>query len=77
MPYMQAYAIEQSDAHYYYKEGRLLTEYEPGSTCILAPGDTAWKSDLESLRRIIQRQKPACSLDGVVAKYLINERREA
>ena len=77
MPYMQAYATEQGDAHYYFKEGRLFTEHEAGSTCILAPGDTAWTSDLEALRLIVRGQKAACTLDGVVAKYLINERREA
>jgi nucleoside-diphosphate kinase len=76
MPYMQAYATAQSDAHYYYKGGRLLTEHEAESTCILAPGDTAWTSDLEALRLLIRGQKAGCTLDTIVAKYLINERRE-
>jgi len=73
MPYMQAYATESCDGHYYIKDGRLLTSYEPGSKCLLAPADTAWKSDLEALHLMVEGKPAPCSLDAVAAKYLINE----
>ncbi len=76
MPYMHAFPTERCDVHYYYKEGRLLTEHEPESTCLLAPGDTAWASDMEALRLVLQGRPPAVPLDAVAVKYLINERRE-
>jgi nucleoside-diphosphate kinase len=76
MPYMQAYPTVSSQEHYYYREGKLATAYEPGSRCILAPGETAWASDLEALRLLAQGKAAACTLDAVVAKYLINERRD-
>ena len=39
----------------------------------LAPGDTAWSSDLETLHRISEGGTAPCPLGTVVAKYLINE----
>jgi len=79
MPYMQAFATAHCETHYYYKDGKLLTRYEPGSVCLLAPADTAWASDLEVLERISRGEPPdpKLSLRAVAAKYLINEGREA
>ncbi len=77
MPYMHAYATERSDSYYYFKEGRLFTGHEPDSLCILAPGDTAWKSDLDALRQLIRGQASPCPVASVVAKYLINEQKES
>jgi nucleoside-diphosphate kinase len=76
MPYMHAFATESCDEHYYFKDGRLFTKHQPGSTCLLAPGDTAWASDLQALRSLIAGRPAACSVDAVAAKYLINEKRE-
>jgi nucleoside-diphosphate kinase len=76
MPYMQAYPTVTSQDHYYYRDGKLGTVYAPGSRCILAPGETAWASDLEALGLLAQGKAAACTLDAVVAKYLINERRD-
>ena len=76
MPYMHAYATAACDTHYYFREGELFTRHQPGSTCLLAPGDTAWESDLESLRRVARGEPAACTLDAIAAKYLINEKRE-
>lgn len=76
MPYMQAYATEVTDDHYYYRDGRLSTEHAPGSVCLLAPGQTAWKSDLEALKLLVRGRPAPCTPDAVVAKYLINETRE-
>jgi nucleoside-diphosphate kinase len=76
MPYMHAYPTETCDEHYYFKDGKLFTRHQPGSTCLLAPGDTAWASDLETLRRLDRGESAACTLDAVAAKYLINEKRE-
>ncbi len=72
-PFMRIFPTRPSREHFYYKDGKLSTTYEPGSTCLLAPGDTAWESDLEALH-LIQRGLPApCTLQTVAAKYLINE----
>ena len=76
MPYMRAYPTETCDTHYYFLNGKLFTTYEPGSTCLCAPGDTAWASDLEALRLLFKGAPAACALDAVVAKYLINEKPE-
>ena len=72
MPYMRAYPIDICREQYYVKDGSLLTSPEPGSTNVLSPGDVAWKSDLEALRLIAGGKPAPCSLDAVVAKYLIN-----
>jgi len=76
MPYMRVYPTETCDQHYYFKEGRPLTTYEPGSRCLLAPGDTGWRSDIDALRAIFRGMPAPCSLAAVAAKYLINEERE-
>jgi nucleoside-diphosphate kinase len=73
MPFMRAYATEICGELYYIKEGRLLLEYESGSHCLLAPGDLAWASDLEALRKMGRGEKAAIPLASVAAKYLINE----
>ena len=36
----------------------------------------AWKSDLEALENILKDTPASCTLDAVVAKYLINEKSE-
>ena len=72
-PPMRVYPVELSDAHFYLKDGVLFTDCESGSTCLLAPGDAAWSSDLETLRRISEGGTAPCLLRTVVAKYLINE----
>lgn len=77
MPYMRVYATETCDSHYYFQDGKLSTTYEPGSRCLLAPGDTAWKSDLDALRQIARGAQSAVTLDAVAAKYLINEECES
>jgi len=75
-PFMQAYATGLSDTHYYYKGRQLYTAYEPGSVCLLAPGDVAWQSDLDVLRQAQTGQPLGYSLETVAAKYLINEPRD-
>jgi len=75
-PFMRAYPTRQSEELYYFKENRLLSKYEAGSLCVVAPGDVMWESDLESLRLIQQGKEAPCSLHTVVAKYLLNEGTE-
>lgn len=72
-PFMRAFATQQSDEHFYYKEGQLLTTYQPGSICLIAAGDTVWKSDLDALRLIHQGRPAPCTLQTVAAKYLVHE----
>lgn len=76
MPFMQAYPTASCEEHYYFKAGKLLERHTPGSRSLIAPGETAWRSDLEALRLLAQGKPAACSLDAVVAKYLINEKQE-
>ncbi len=75
-PAMQPYPNTESDDHYYYKAGKLHTSHEPRSACLLAPGDIAWKTDLEALKAFCKGDKAGCSLESVAAKYLINEQWE-
>ena len=75
-PAMRGYPTDICDAHYYFRDGVLLTTYEPGSTCLLAPGKAAWTSDLDALRLLSQGQEAPCNLETVAAKYLINETQE-
>jgi len=75
-PAMQPYETSESDEHYYFLAGKLFTSHEPGSACILAPGDVAWKSDLEALKLLYKGEKAHCTVEAVVAKYLINERAD-
>jgi len=74
-PPMHAYATEMSDAFYFYKKGELYGNPESDSICLLAPGDIAWKSDIETLRQISKGDPAAASLESVAAKYLINDNR--
>jgi nucleoside-diphosphate kinase len=75
-PAMRSYATEESDSHYYFKDSNLFTSHEKGSTCLLAPGDIAWQSDLASLRLLLKGAPSSCSLEAVAAKYLINEKND-
>lgn len=76
IPYMHAFPTEVCDEHFYIKEGSLSTSYEPGSRCVLAPGEVAWKSDIDTLRALAAGQRAEYSLDFVAAKYLVNEERD-
>ena len=75
-PFMHAYPTVVSQDHYYYRDGKLFTTYEPGSFCLIAPGNLVWQSDMEVLRALIQGKPAAASLASVVAKYLINTSKE-
>ncbi len=72
-PFMRTYATEVSEEHYYFKAGKLSQKHESGSICLIAAGDTSWKSDLDALRLIIKGQPAPVTLETVAAKYLINE----
>ena len=71
-PLMRAYPTDVCEEHYYLRDGGLCDTYEPGSICLLAPGDVVWRSDLEKLRLHAQNAPAAPALDAVIAKYLIN-----
>jgi nucleoside-diphosphate kinase len=71
-PLLQNYPVEVCKEHFYSKEGKLYMSYEPGSICLIAPGDVAWQSDMETLRLLHQGSPAPHSLESVVAKYLIN-----
>jgi len=71
-PLMRAYPTDVCEEQYYLRHGELCSTYEPGSVCLLAPGDVVWRSDLEMLRLRSQNAPAAPNLDTVAAKYLIN-----
>lgn len=73
-PYMRAYPTMHSEEHFYFKDNKLFSSYEPGSICLFAPGDVVWESDLDAARLIYKDLSAACSLQTVVAKYLVNRR---
>lgn len=75
-PGMHAFETAESRVHYYCKGMQLNHSHEPGSVCILAPGDMAWKSDLEALQLLSKGEPSPCTLESVVAKYLINDMRD-
>jgi nucleoside-diphosphate kinase len=74
-PLMQAFPTEISDSFYCYKNNAVYTTYQAGSICLLAPGDIAWKSDIETLRQLSSGNPAVSSLQSVAAKYLINDNR--
>ncbi len=75
-PLMRPYPVGVSKEYYFFKKNRLLFKDEPGSVCFLVPGDIAWMSDLETLTLLQKNAPTACSLQSVVAKYLINTKQE-
>ncbi len=75
-PLMQPYPTVECKDYYYYKDNNLYMKNEPDSICFLAPGNIAWKSDLEVLSLLYHGSSAPSSLESVVAKYFINENRE-
>jgi nucleoside-diphosphate kinase len=77
-PLMRFFPVRHNaEEHFYYKDDTLYTEHEPGSTCVLAPGDVMWESDVKALELIYQGKPAPSSLQTVVAKYLTNETPES
>ncbi len=76
-PLMHAYPVKVSEDYYYLKDNKLSMKHEPGNICFLVPGDNVWESDYETLRLLQQGLPSPFSLEAVVAKYLINEKRES
>ncbi|MCE5274399.1 MAG: hypothetical protein LLG43_04615 [Deltaproteobacteria bacterium] len=72
-PFMRDYATEVCEEHYYLKGDSIRTAYEPGSVNFLAPGDLVWKSDLDSLHLHKQGLQAPCTINTIVAKYLVNK----
>ena len=72
-PAMRAYPVERCEEYYYLKDNKLSIKHEPGSICFLAPGNIVWKSDLDALQVLLQGKPSTCTLEAVVAKYLMNE----
>ncbi len=71
-PSMRSYPTEVFDGHFYLRDNTLLFNHEPGSRCLVAPGDVVWKSDLETLHLLAQGATAPSTLEAVAAKYLIN-----
>jgi nucleoside-diphosphate kinase len=75
-PSMRAYPVEVSKMHYYINGKALSAKQESGSVSLLAPGNLAWKSDLDGLRLLLEGKPSPCTLESVAAKYLINVKQE-
>lgn len=71
-PCMRAFPTSHISDHFYYQDGTLLTTYVEGSTCLVAPGDVVWKSDLEILNHVLAGIPTTETLEYVAAKYLTN-----
>lgn len=71
-PLMRPYATERCDSFFYYGDGKLHRTHERGACCLIAPGDAAWKSDLDVLRQLSQNVTASDTLESVAVKYLIN-----
>jgi nucleoside-diphosphate kinase len=72
-PFMRSFPTEVNEQDYYYfKDGTFFTTHEPGSICLIAPGEVVWKSDLDVLRSLRQGSAVSSSMRAVAAKYLIN-----
>jgi nucleoside-diphosphate kinase len=72
-PAMHAYATKESNDHFYFKNGQLLTTHEPGSELLVAPGDIVWDTDLDVLINTLKGAKTTTTLEAVAAKYLVNK----
>lgn len=75
-PFMRAYPIEMNQSPYYFEAGSLYLTHEPARICLLAPGDIAWKTDIDALRLLEKGLQTGGSLGSVAAKYLINTERD-
>ena len=73
MPFMRIFPITVCERLYYLRGNQIQNNYEPGSICLLAPGDIAWESDLKLLEAIQKGEEPPEKVWIVAAKYLINE----
>lgn len=73
---MHPYETVTCEEHYYFIDGKLSLEFGSGGICILAPGNVAWKTDLDALRLLAEGKKCPVTLESVIAKYLINEDKE-
>lgn len=72
-PFMRSFPTEiNGEDHYYFGGGNISMRHEPGSVCLMAPGDVVWKSDLDVLRSLQQGQPVPSPVGAVAAKYLIN-----
>ncbi len=71
-PLLRQYKCQQAKEHFYYKDNQLIDTYQPDSLCVLAPGDYVWETDLQALHSIKEGSPTDCSLQSIVAKYLIN-----
>ncbi len=76
-PGMRIYQTAVVHEYYYFKDGSLFLQYEPGTICLFAPGDIVWQSDLEAVRLLYQGKEAPCSAAAVAAKYLINAEQES
>jgi nucleoside-diphosphate kinase len=71
-PAMRTFDTEICNEHFYYKDGKISSEYLDNSVCLIAPGDVVWNSDLGSLRKHLEGLKAETSVNSIAAKYMIN-----
>jgi len=73
-PFMHPYSTDTSKDFYFIKDNKLSVKEDLGSRCFIVPGETVWKSDLETLRALQGVASAPATFESVVAKYLINEK---
>jgi nucleoside-diphosphate kinase len=74
VPGMRHFPTSEATEHFYFLNDQVYTCHKPHSTCLIAPGDVAWNSDLEILEASVGRKNPQVPLRCVVAKYILNDR---
>jgi nucleoside-diphosphate kinase len=77
MPHMRIFPTVVCDRLFYLRGTQICNEYRPGSICLMAPGDTAWVSDLQLLQAIQKGEESPEKVWIAAAKYLINEVTQA
>jgi hypothetical protein len=74
VPGMRHFPTTEATEHFYFLNDHVYTCHKPHSTCLIAPGDVAWNSDIEALEASVGRENPQVPLRCVVAKYILNDR---
>ena len=69
---MRMFPTEICEEFIYVKNDKPTTTYEKGSVCIFAPGDIAWKSDIDALRAHLKGTATEITVGTVVAKYVLH-----
>jgi nucleoside-diphosphate kinase len=69
---LRIYDTEIAEEHYYYNSGKITSTYCKGCICLVAASDNVWKSDLDTLKKLVNGEKTEASAELIASKYLLN-----